>query len=204
MPAPSTFHLVRATDKETDGQIFIPGSDFQFDVGTWTLTRGAAGNYFMRKTAAANTSNPSINITRSLLKKIGADPQLSVSGSFPHRTTDSAGATRIRGAEIKKIQFIYAIATDVLTTHTYDLHQTTYANNVAPSVVSTIGGTLTGTLATATQAQPYVTSITIGTPYIVGANTDLVADWFEVSAVATATCVYDVYGVFVDFNYVLL
>jgi len=183
---------VRSLTQETDGQIFIPGSAFQFNVGTWTLTRGAAGNYFMRKTAADETANPSINLTDILLKKFGTDP------NSPDNTHD------IRGVELKKIQVLYAIGAAALDAHTYDLHQTTYANEIAPSVLSTIGGTLTGTLLTTTNVQPRVTAITVGTPYVLGNNTDLVADWFELTVDTALTSVYDLYGVFLDFDYNLL
>lgn len=185
---------VRALTKESDGQIFIPGHAFMFNVGTWTLTRGAAGNYFMRKTAAADTSNPAVNLTRELLKRIGADPSIAA----------LAPVHDIRGFQIKKLQAVYAIATAALVAHTYDLLRTTYVNNVAPAVDATIGGVLTGALAIAAQAQPYVTPITVGTPFVLGNNTDLVTDWFELTVNAAATSVYDLYGLFVDFNLNLL
>lgn len=183
---------IRSGTKETDGQIFIPAWDFQFDVGAWTLTRDAAGNYKMRKTAAANTPSPSINLSSYLTKKIGADSQ-------------PIDARRdIRGFQVKKLHVVYAIGTVALTAHTYDLVRATYANNLAVVLDATIGGTLSGALATATQANPYVTPITVGTPFIVGNNVDLVTDWFELFVNAAATTVYDLYGVFVDYNYNLL
>ena len=156
-----------------------------------------------RHTAAADSSFADVNLSSYFEKKIGTDPILT--DSPPGKREDVAtGVNRIRGLEIKKLQYVYSIGTAALTTHTYDLHQTTYANNVAVSVSSTIGGTLTGTLATATQANPYVTAITIGTPYVIGANTDLIGDYFEVTLVFAATSAYDIYGLFVDYNYVLL
>ena len=180
---------VRANTKETDGELFIPASDFQFDVGTWTLTRSAVGNYFMRKTAAANTSNPSISVQARVLKKIGADP-----GSSAHD---------IRGVQVTAIDVLYAIATDVLTAHTAAFRRSTYANNAAV-VTAAVGGALAGALATATQANPYLTALTPATPFVLGNNVTDVADWFELTVTATATCVYDLYGVFVRFSYNLL
>lgn len=184
---------VRSLLKETDGGSFIEARRFSLDVGTWTATRGAAGNYFMRKTAAAETSNPSVNLSTLLFSKIGSDPQ-----SGPHPTHD------IRGVQITAIDVIYAIGTAALTTHSYDIHDTVYANNAAPAVTSTIGGTLSGTLATATQAQPYLSTITPGTPFILGANTTRRTTFLELTVVAAATSVYDLYGIFVRFNYNLL
>lgn len=182
---------IRSLTKESDGAIFIEARSFGFDVGTWTFTRGAAGNYFMRKTAAANTPKAVAFLSDLLLKKIGSDPQ-----TGPNPTHD------IRGVQITAIDLIYAIATTALNSHAFDLHQTTYANNAAPVVSSTVGGTLSGTLATATQAQPYVSTITVGTPFVV--NTTLVELWLEIAIDAAAGTVYDLYGAQVRFNYNLL
>lgn len=183
---------VASLTQETDGGIFIPASAASFYTGTWTDTRVAAGHYVQRKTAAANSINAVWRLSDAILQKVGADPN---NADSPHD---------IRGFEINSIDVIYKIATDVLTAHTYDVHQTTFANNVAPAIVSTVGGTLTGTLATAVQANPYVTRITFGTPYVVGDNTALRDVVLELSATASATTVLDYYGIYVNCDYNLL
>ena len=88
-----------------------------------------------------------------------------------------------------------------LNAHTYDLVKATYANNVAVATDATIGGTLSGALATATQANPYLTTVTLGTPYVLGENLTRVAAMLELTVNAAATSVYDLYGVFVRYNY---
>lgn len=188
----ATFYTdqVRSGTKETDGEVFIQAFDFGFDVGTWTFTRGALGNYFMRKTAAANVSHPAINLGEYLSKKIGADPQVI---DAPHD---------IRGYQIKTLSVVYAIGTAALNTHTGALQRAVYANNAAVALSSP--SALTGALATATQANPYVTPLTASTLFVVGNNVTLVNDWFELTVDAAATTVYDLYGIYVGYNYNIL
>lgn len=189
----SIFTAIASLEKEVDGEIFIPGMFFTPVTGTWTLTRSALGNYFMRKTAADNTAQLMIPLDSCVLfKKIGTDPVL------PRQAARAS-----RGIEITAIDLVYMIATAALDAHTYDLAKTTYANNAAPVIDSTIGGTLSGTLAVATQAQPYVTTITIGTPFTIGHNTTLATTWFELEVNAAATSVYDFYGMFLRFNHII-
>src|SRR5437660_5589094 len=104
---------VRSRTKETDGYIWIPGAEFAFDANTWTFTRSAAGNYFMRKTAGANTTNCIVNIEEYTINKIGADPmpaevyQGAVGGvsQIPH----GDAIHDIRGAQLVSMEFVYAI-----------------------------------------------------------------------------------------------
>jgi hypothetical protein len=181
---------IRSGTKETDGEVFIEGFNFAFDVGTWTFTRSALGNYFMRKTAAANVSHPAVDLGGFLSKKIGPDPQ---SIDAPHD---------IRGFQVTQISVVYGIGTAALNAHSGALQRATYANNAA--VVLTSPSALTGALATATQANPYVTAQTVNTPFVVGNNVALVNDWYELTVDAAATSVYDLYGIFVAFNYNIL
>src|SRR5437879_3193096 len=87
--------------KETDGYIWIPGAEFAFDANTWTFTRSAVGNYFMRKTAGANTTNCVVNLEEYVINKIGADPNaasMRITGAAPAAATDFMHD--IRGAQI--------------------------------------------------------------------------------------------------------
>ena len=183
---------LRVQTKETDGGLFVPAKLGSFYTGTWTDTRIAAGDYVMRKTALAQAGQAVFHVGSYLLHKVGADP---MSGGLTHD---------IRGIELSSIDLIYGIGTAALVTHTYDILQTTYANNVANAVVATVGGTLSGALATATQANPYVTRITLGTLYVLGANTALRNVTLEISWDAAATSVLDYYGCYLNFNYNLL
>ncbi len=182
--------------KETDGTIWIPAKYASFYTGTWTDTRVAAGDYCMRKTAAANAGQTVFYIGSGLLGKIGADPNTGPGVPGGGKASD------IRGFQVTSIDVVYQITTtNPLNSHTYDIHENTYANNVANAVVSTAGGTLTGTLATAVQTNPYVTRITCGTPFIIGGNTALRSVALEISWDAQATMVLSYYGVFLNVNY---
>lgn len=181
---------VRALTKEQDGGVFIPAQDFSFDVGTWTFTRVAQGNYVMRKTAAANTPKAVINLLPYVMNKFGNDPLRVTGGEKLHD---------IRGAQLVAIDLIYGIGTSNLNSHAAVLNHAAYANNVAVAVASAIA--VTGTLATATQANPYVTALTIASLPVMGLNLADEALWFEVQIDAAAGSVYDLYGAYVKFNY---
>lgn len=185
-------YQVRALTKETDGSTFIQGNDFQFDAGTWTSTRSAQGNWFLRKTAAANAPNLSLLLNAYFLNKFGNDPLRATGGEKLHD---------IRGVQIVAFDVVYAIGTSPLNSHAAALNHTLYANNVAPAVATAV--TLTGTLATATQAQPYVTTLTtpVAAQPVVGLNVADEALWFELQVNAAVGTVYDLYGVYVKFNY---
>lgn len=186
---------VISVQKQTDGGIFMPAKLASLYTGTWTDTRVAAGDYCMRKTAADNAGQAVFYLGAYLLQKIGSDPHVGP-------TLPGGGlAQDIRGYQISAIDVIYQNITAALDAHTYDLHTVTYANNTAAAVVSTPGGTLTGTLATATQTEPYVTQITLGTPYVIGANTALRDTVLEISWDAAATSVLSYYGLFLRLNY---
>ncbi|MCH7761299.1 hypothetical protein IIA15_07890 [candidate division TA06 bacterium] len=180
--------------KETDGAIFIPASLADFFTGTWTKTRLAAGDIVLRKTAADEAGQFSFPLGAILLQKIGDDP---ANLDTPHD---------IRGFEVVSMDLIYGIATEALDAHSFDIHEVTYADNVANAVDSTLGGTLLGSLATAIQANPYVTNVgpAVASPIVVGRNTALRNLILEVSWDAAATTVLDYYGLYVRYNYNLL
>lgn len=180
--------------KETDGAIFIPASLADFFTGTWVKTRVAAGNIVMRKDASDEAGQASFPIGAMLLQKIGSDP---ANIDSPHD---------IRGFEVVSMDLIYAVGTADLDSHAFDIHEVTYANNVANAVDATLGGTLLGTLATATQANPYVTSIgpAVASPIVVGRNTALRNLILEIAWDAAATSILDYYGLYVRYNYNLL
>ena len=193
-----------ARTQERDGGLWIPASAWSFYTGTWTDTRIAAGDYAMRKTAADNAGQAVVPVSAYMLQKVGQDPNWEATYATIPGTTPADLAHDIRGFEIQSIDVVYGIGTAANDAHTYDAHQTTFANNVANAVVSTIGGTLTGTLATATQANPYVTRVTFGTPYVLGSNVALRAIVLEISWDAAATTVLDYYGAYVNYDYNLL
>lgn len=142
-----------------------------FSTGTWTTTRIAEGNYVARHTAAAETSIIGIDITPIIR------------------------AVANKGFRLDSFDVIYSIGTLAMVAHTLTLDRIAYANNVAVSITSIA---LTGSLATTTQANPYVTNIAVTTPAF-----DITADSkyvIEVTANNDTTTAYDFYGIMLRFS----
>jgi hypothetical protein len=166
--------VLNQADPYTDGQRIIPLSDVSYSGGTWTLTRNAASDYSMKKTAGAATTYIMADITDLL------------------RTTSN------KGLKLTTITLAYKIATAALTTHSLAVNSVTYVNNTA-NAVATFGGTLSGTLATATQTNPYVTTLTLGTPvFLTGANQKVN---LELTIVDPGTTVYDFYNIVLGYSH---
>lgn len=156
----------------TDYQQFLGITDIIMQsAGTWTKTRVAEADYALVKTAAADTSIVSFDIT----------PQLRA----------AAG----KGFELMSIDVVSKIGTLALNAHSATLDSIQYANNVANAVVS---APLTGTLPTATQTNPYVTNLVVTTPGFFNAA---VAKYvFELTVNAAASSTYSLYGVNLHFT----
>ncbi len=153
-------------------QQFVGISDvLTFGTGTWTVTRIAQGNYVSRHTAADETSIIAVDIT----------PIIVVAAA--------------KGFRLDSFDYIYSIGTLAMDAHSLTLDRIAYANNVAVSVTSIA---ITATLATATQANPYVTNCTVTTPaFDVTADSKYV---IEITANNAATSAYDFYGVMLRFS----
>jgi len=142
-----------------------------FGTGTWTVTRIAQGNYVSRHTVADETSIIAIDIT----------PQIRTAAS--------------KGFRLDSFDVIYAIAADALDAHSVVLDRIEYADNAAVSVNSIA---ITGTLATATQANPYVTNVAVDSPAF-----DNTADSkyvIELTVNNSASSEYDYYGIMLRFS----
>lgn len=142
-----------------------------FGTGTWTATRVAQGDYVMRHTEGDETSIIAVDVTPAI------------------RTAAS------KGFRLDSFDYIYAINDDTLDAHSVVLDRIEYADNVAVSVNSV---PVTGSLATATQANPYVTNISVDSPAF-----DNVADSkyvIEITANNSATSEYDFIGVMLRFS----
>lgn len=159
---------------KTDGRIVLGANDVMVSGGTWTITRIAASNYSLDKTAAADTTYISADITDLI------------------RTASS------KGLRLTSFDVVYFIGTAALSSHSRALNSVTYTDNTAVAVAS-FGGTLSGTLATATQANPYLTTITVGTPAYL--NTDDSKINIELTVTAAATSVYKFYGLVLNFTH---
>ncbi len=142
-----------------------------YSAGTWTVTRVAQGNYAAVHTPADDTGIIGIDVT----------PIIRVAAA--------------KGFRLDSFDVIYSIGTLAMDAHSVTLDRIAYANNVAVSITS-IG--LTGTLATATQAQPYASNIAVATPaFDVTADSKYV---IEVTANNAATTDYSFYGIMLKFS----
>ena len=142
-----------------------------FGTGTWTTTRIAQGNYVSRHTPGDETSVIAVDIT----------PQIRVAAS--------------KGFRLDSFDYIYAIAANALDAHSAVLDRIAYADNVAVSVTSI---PITATLATATQANPYLTNCTVTTPaFDVTADSKYV---LEITVNNAAASEYDYYGIMLRFS----
>lgn len=142
-----------------------------FGTGTWTVTRIAQGNYVSRHTATDETSIIAVDIT----------PMIRAAAS--------------KGFRLDSFDYIYSIGTLAMDAHSLTLDRIAYANNVAVSVTSIA---ITATLATATQANPYVTNCTVTTPAFDVTNDSKYV--IEITANNSATSAYDFYGVMLRFS----
>ena len=142
-----------------------------FGTGTWTTTRIAQGNYVKRHTPGDETSIIAIDITPMI------------------RTAAS------KGFRLNSFDYMYGIAANALDAHSAVLDRIAYADNVAVSVTSV---PITATLATATQANPYMTNCTVTTPAF-----DNTADSkyvLEITVNNAAASEYDFYGIMLQFS----
>jgi hypothetical protein len=139
--------------------------------GTWTKTRVSQSLYSLVHTAAADTDIISFDINNAIRTAAGD------------------------GFRLDSIDVIYSIGTLALNAHSATLGLVSYSNNVAPLVTSV---PLTGTLATATQAQPYVTNLAITTPAFNNlAHSHYV---FELTVNAAITSDYSFFGLMLHFS----
>jgi hypothetical protein len=173
--------------------IFISADQFATTVGTFTETRDAGGNYYKRKTGAEETAYAFCNISRAIQRLASASVNTPLG-------TEVQGGGLITGFDL-----IYAIGTADLTSLTPALYQTTYSNDVAPSVMSPggtispqllLGVTKTAIIATpiAAQALPYAVRFVLTTPYTIGANQPEISDWLELAIDDGGSSVFDLYG----------
>jgi hypothetical protein len=171
-PVESTNGFLDDSVGKTDFQQFLGlQSILNISAGTWTTTRIARGNYVKRHTAAAETSIVGVDLTPVI------------------RTATS------KGFRLDSIDVIYSVGTANLTAHSATLDLINYANNTAVTITA---APLTGTLATATQANPYLTNLAVTTPAF--DNTVDSKYIFELTVNAALTSAYDYYGLVLHFT----
>ncbi len=140
--------------------------------GTWTQTRGAQGDYYLRRTAASSDDYFGIDITPALRTVAG------------------------KGYKLNSFDAIYEITDTDLENHVPTLDRIEYADATAVSVNSIA---ITGTLEVAVGGQPAVTNVAIDSPiYNVTDDSKYVIE-FRVNTSGGAE-VYDFYGVMLKFT----
>ena len=196
----------------TDGIVMF-GPQEILPFGTTTLTRNAAGDISYNQ-GASQTVQYAINLADGQLMRSGffEDLQEQFGGSgipasaqFQGRP-DTLGAMsalqqltprtalKIKGLLIQSVAVVYRIDTNPLTAHTARLDKTVFANNVAPAITSVLASGANG-LATAAQANPYVTEIPLAAGQQIYRITDLSEYLFEISAQTPAGGAYRLYAV---------
>jgi hypothetical protein len=139
--------------------------------GTWTTTRIAQANYATRHTPADETSIIGIDITPAI------------------RTAAA------KGFRLDSFDVIYEINTDGLEGHTVTLDHLGYVDSSAVVITSIA---ITGALATATDADPYVTNVVVDAPaFAITANSKYV---IELTVDNSGTSEYDFYGLTLHFS----
>lgn len=107
-------------------------------------------------------------------------------------------APRPKGILFREIYPVYAVAGAALTTNTIGLTKTVFSNNVAPAVTSLLTDAANG-LATATNAQPYLTPIQIPSPaYQTTKFASYILEW-DVTTAGGGTA--ELFGVFMDIGF---
>lgn len=172
----STGELTNAVAK-TDGVVFLGPADASTSGATYTKTRAATGSWYLAKTAGADNSYLSFDIT-SLM-----------------RTATS------KGLKLTSIKVFSGVSTQVLDNNFVYVSKTVYADNTAPAVTDI---TVTGaqqTIAAGTVGQPLVGTVTVTTP--AWQNTAL-AKWvidIWINSSSQASTVYRFYGMFLYFTH---
>ncbi len=123
----------------------------------------------------------------------GAPPYTGVNSLVP------VTAPRPKGLAVRAIYPVYSVAGAALTTNTIGLTKTVFANITAPTVTSLITNGANG-LATATNAQPYITPINLAVPAVMQVTkfAEFVIEW-DVTTASGGTA--ELFGVFIDFDF---
>lgn len=199
----------------TDGRIFLGPGEIVWDIAAQAaIARTAAGQWAVSHVAAANTTNYAVNVTQAILRRLGfvEDIQAQFGGAGIPGSADFQGrpdtigamsaaqpiqprtAFKLKGFKLLSFDVIYSIGTLALNAHTCRVDQTVYVNNVAPATTVVLASAANG-LATATQANPYVTNVPLAANQQIYRNIADTALWIEIASNAQATSVYSLIGI---------
>jgi hypothetical protein len=175
----SVYTVALASSGLTDGVVYIGPKEFQGYVGTWTMTREAAGRQSLVLTAATVDAFALVDITpimRSMTSK---------------------------GMKLATIQYAFGLGVANLTTHTINVTKTAFTDNAAPSTTDVLAATaLYNTYGTVTS--PYIRTATIAVPAWLNPLPSASEDdkWsIEVRANNPGTSTYRIYGMWLTFNF---
>jgi hypothetical protein len=208
----------------TDGKIFCgPGDVFTTGGTAPTNTSNAPG--FSLNQGASLTNHYGTNLTNQILRRLGffedlqeqfggggipasAQPQFyrpDVESTYGVQMSKAQQiqprtAFKTKGFRLISFDAIYGISGAALTTSSVRVDQIQYQNNLAPVNTVVIAAGANG-LATATQAQPYVTTITpTFQPYFILNDSVLWIDW-TVTTQAGGAFVFYGFDIAVEFNF---
>lgn len=203
----------------TDGRMFCGAYEVMFS-GTTAITRNAAGDWSINQ-GASQTVFYSVNINAAIQRRLGfsedlqenfggggipasAQPQIYrpdvIASMSSGQQLQPRTALKLKGYKLLSFDVIYLITGAALTGHTARVDQVVHANNVANAITSVLASGANG-LATATQANPYVTSIALAANqqiYRSITDSNLIV---EVSPVTQVAGAYRMYGIDLAFEF---
>ena len=207
-----------------DGKVRGSAGDIVFTGATLAVTRVAAGVWaIVLGTPAAQTNTFALNVSNQILRRTGfgedlqeqfggtgipgsAQPQVYRPDVIPAMNTaqqiQPRTAQKVKGYKLLSFDVAYLIGVAAATSNTCRVDQSVFVNNTAIATTPVLASGANG-LQTATQANPYVTSVAIPAAqqiYRTIADTDL---WIEVAIAGAATTTLTFYGIdcFVEYNY---
>lgn len=216
----------------TDGRIRIGPGDIVFTGATLAISRAAAGQWGIALgTPAAQANTFAANVTQALLRKTGffEDTQQFFGAANPNSPAATAipGSAQVRyyrpdvipamntgqqlqprtafkkkGIKLLSFDAIYSIGVANATSHTARVDQTIFVNNVAAATTSVLASGANG-LATATQANPYVTNVPLTNildGYYITPDMDV---WIEevITGAGTTTLTFWGFDLLIDYNW---
>lgn len=128
-------------------------------------------------------------------------PDISAGMSTAQQITPRT-ALKLKGFKPLSLKLVYLITGAALTLHQLRVDKITHANNVANAITAIIANGANG-LATATQANPYVTTIAFAAGQQVYQVADLAQMWVELTVTTQAAGAYRLYAceLTVEFNF---
>lgn len=206
----------------TDGYVFVPAPDYISTGAAATLTKNAVGDISWNVAASlaavfdVHISDGQVTRTgfgEDLQEQFGgtgipgsAQPQVYRPDVIPGMSTaqqiQPRTALKTKGFKPLSLKVIYLITGAALTLHTIRVDKTVYANNVANAITPVIANGANG-LATAVQANPYVTTIAFPANQQVYQISDLSQLWIEIAATTQVAGAYRLYGteMTIEFNF---